>query len=347
MCLLVESHATTVLPEALLASVYRKNSDGLGVMWAEDGLLKTHKALPRNLQEFLDFYERFIKGKECYWHARWRTHGNIDLANCHPYHVYGDGAPMPVALMHNGVLQTGNAADTSMSDTWHYINDFIIPTTRDAPQIIFVPEYAKIIASHIGSGNKFALMNHLGQMQTVNRQAGVTYNGAWFSNTYAWDSHTYLNPPSQRSWNTGNLFVRQSFTAPPPPPPKAHKKGKKQTVKSDVRALPNKDTTGPRLTPEQQDAIDQQGELIRHSAEFSSQINLARLERLNHDIGSVAAWETVLLVGEGLTAQQMMNILVDSKMYKAIVPSPRRDLPMDIAKGNQLAQLAGLDFNRE
>jgi hypothetical protein len=55
----------------------------------------------------------------------------------------------------------------------------------------------------------------------------------------------------------------------------------------------------------------------------------------------------VLLVGEGLTAQQMMNILVDSKMYKAIVPSPRRDLPMDIAKGNQLAQLAGLDFNRE
>jgi hypothetical protein len=337
MCLLIESHASTVLPEAMLASVYRKNSDGIGVMWAENGFLRIEKALPANVGEFLDFYERNIKGKECFWHARWRTHGAINLDNCHPYTVFDQTQPMPVALMHNGVLRQGNEADTSMSDTWHYINDFLKPTTQAQPAVIFVPEFAKIIAAHIGSNNKFALMNNLGQMQVVNREAGVTYNGAWLSNTYAWDSATYMPPPA-RTWTPQQ--TRIAFTAPPPSPKVHTGKGKRKVVKAANNAV------GPRLTDAQQDAIDQQGDLIKVDPNFGSQTMLAKLERLNLDLGDVAAWECVKAVGVDITSQQMYDILMNSANYKTLMPRARRDLPMDVEQGNRMARLVGLDLNR-
>lgn len=190
MCLLVTQSADTRLDDALLRGVYRKNSDGVGVMWAEDGALHYKKAMPQSEDEFVAFYHENIKGKNCAWHARMRTHGDINMENCHPYPVFGfegGDAEHPMLLMHNGILSTGNTKDTTKSDTWHYIRDYLRPILADTPKLLLVPAFQKLVESHIGSGNKFVLMDYEGNTVTLNKSRGVEYNGAWFSNTYAWD----------------------------------------------------------------------------------------------------------------------------------------------------------------
>lgn len=200
MCLLVEQYSNTDFSKEFLTSVYQRNSDGIGVMWVEDQKLHYHKTLCKNLDEFLTFYNTHIKGKDCCWHARMKTHGDIDMTNCHPYPVLGfeDEHDMPMLLMHNGVLFTGNDKDRSKSDTWHYIRDYIQPILRKNPGFLHTKEFKDLIERHIGSGNKFALMDASGKPAVIfNKHAGTYYQGAWLSNTYAWDHYNLTNQKKQ------------------------------------------------------------------------------------------------------------------------------------------------------
>lgn len=203
MCLLVVQPATTKLSDKLLKGVYARNQDGIGVMYAEDGKLCFKKALPKNENEFVDFYRKNIEGRSCAWHARMQTHGAIDLENCHPYGVFGfdegEGeVPVPTLLMHNGILSSGNWKDKSKSDTWHYIRDYLRPMLAGNPTFAFTPQFREIIGRHIGDGNRFVLMNAYGEVSVVNKSTGVEYAGAWFSNTYAWDAYSFME---RKSWS--------------------------------------------------------------------------------------------------------------------------------------------------
>ncbi len=194
MCLLIQKPHDVEFTEEHLADFYTRNRDGIGVMYAEDGMLHTYKMIPRNMQDTLDFYEAHVKGRECAIHYRMRTHGDIDLVNCHPYPVFGfDGAqhPMPIALMHNGVLSTGNSRDPSKSDTWHYIRDYLHVLLKDDPSLAFDPVFRDVIGKHIGN-NRFILMNNLGDTSVINKSQGVMFLGAWLSNEYAWSAAKYL-----------------------------------------------------------------------------------------------------------------------------------------------------------
>lgn len=191
MCLLVQQSADTHFSDAFLRSVFTHNSDGIGVMWAEDGKLHYHKALVDSAESFIEFYRNNIEGKDACWHARMKTHGNIDMENCHPYPVFGfeddKDSELPMLLMHNGVLSTGNSKDTTKSDTWHYIRDYLRPILADNPDLMFNEAFQKLLAGHIGVGNKFAVMDAHGRAVIINKAQGLTYEGAWLSNTYAWD----------------------------------------------------------------------------------------------------------------------------------------------------------------
>lgn len=212
MCLLLSHPAGLTLPDELVNGIFARNSDGIGVMWAEDNKLRYRKALPKTATEALAFYKENIAGKECVAHWRMQTHGRVDYENCHPYPVFGfdkdDAGKLiahenPILLMHNGVLHSGNTADTTKSDTWHYIRDYLRPMLNGNPGFAFNPAFDKIIGAHIGTSNRFALMDAAGQVTIVNKQTGHMYMGAWFSNTYAWDANTYLYGRSakHKSWD--------------------------------------------------------------------------------------------------------------------------------------------------
>jgi len=198
MCLLVQQTAASNFSDEFLADVYTKNQDGLGVMYAEGGKLHVFKALPANSQDFIDFYRKHAEGKDCVWHARMQTHGDIDFDNCHPYKVTDD-----VWLAHNGILSTGNNADKSKSDTWHFIHNFIRPALIGNPELLTDENWQKFVGEIIGRSNKFALVRADGAVVVINAQAGVNYENAWLSNTYAW---SYYKFSGHRSGGYTNMY---------------------------------------------------------------------------------------------------------------------------------------------
>lgn len=196
MCLLItQNESSERLGKSWLADFYSYNGDGLGVMYAEKGKLKVIKALPKTTGEVVHFYRDHIQGRVCAWHLRMRTHGATDYDNCHPYEVLNKREHgLDLWLMHNGVLSTGNASDTTRSDTWHYIRDYLRPILAANPDLAFLPEFQEIIAKHIGASNKFVLADNLGRMATINRASGVEWRGHWMSNTYAWTAPDQYRP---------------------------------------------------------------------------------------------------------------------------------------------------------
>ena len=186
MCLLVKQPSTTAFTDAFLEDVFLKNSDGLGVMYAEDGKLHVYKCLPVTAQDFIDFYRKHAEGRDCVWHARMQTHGDIDFDNCHPYKVTED-----VWLAHNGVLSTGNDADKTRSDTWHFIKNVMTPALTANPELMMDPDWQDFIGDLIGRSNKFGLMNSKGEIAIINESSGVEFVGAWLSNTYAWSTYKF------------------------------------------------------------------------------------------------------------------------------------------------------------
>jgi predicted glutamine amidotransferase len=190
MCLLVTQSTTSpVLSNDWLIDFHASNSDGVGVMYSSNNEIIIQKILPKSAQDFIEFYHSSIKGKNCAFHLRMKTHGDIDLENCHPYEVLNRADHgIDLWLMHNGVLSTGNKADTSKSDTWHYIRDYLRPMLIDNPEFAFHPSFSDIVGKHIGSSNKFVLMDEQGRQAVINQSSGVFWAGLWLSNTYAWSA---------------------------------------------------------------------------------------------------------------------------------------------------------------
>ena len=187
MCLIItgkssQVRATLLDTKRMLSDIYTSNSDGIGFMYGTKDGLKVIKHLPKSLADAEACIKRMPNDdREIAIHFRMTTHGDTDLTNCHPYDVI----PGYVAMMHNGVLQTGNAADTSKSDTWHFIKDYLASPVAEHPDLIFNESFLTMVADYIDN-NRFVFMNGEGRMSHVNFEQGIEHDGMWFSNTYAW-----------------------------------------------------------------------------------------------------------------------------------------------------------------
>jgi predicted glutamine amidotransferase len=205
MCLIVSGKSSKVRDtllntHGLLADIFSSNPDGLGAMYATSKGLKVIKALPKNLAEAFSFVQRLPNDdRDVALHARWTTHGHTDLDNCHPYDV----VPGYIAMMHNGVLHTGNDADKARSDTYHFIKDYLAESTHKYPELIHDVGYLTMVAEFIGD-NRFVFMDGDGRMSHVNHDQGIEHDGMWFSNTYAWTPTKLI--PNYYSSKYGNRY---------------------------------------------------------------------------------------------------------------------------------------------
>ena len=193
MCLIITGQSSkirsTLLDTAgMLGEIYSSNPDGIGIMYATAKGLKVVKTLPKNVNDATAFIRKLPSDeRELAIHFRWTTHGDTDMLNCHPYDVVTGY----VAMMHNGVLHTGNAADKSKSDTWHFINDYLKDAVHDAPNLVHTEGFLTLLADFIGD-NRFVFMDGDGRMSHVNYDQGIEHDGLWFSNTYAWKPATLI-----------------------------------------------------------------------------------------------------------------------------------------------------------
>lgn len=180
MCILIHHNTNTSFNEDHLLDFYTKNSDGFGAIVNRGDKVDIIKHVG-TFEDIKYLYDNEVHGYESVIHFRMRTHGDIDLDNCHPYQVTED-----IWMAHNGVLSTGNSKDVKKSDTWHYINDFLRPMLESNPELLQNPAFQSLVADHIGPSNKFGFMDGKGRVTILNRKSGVEHFNAWLSNTYAW-----------------------------------------------------------------------------------------------------------------------------------------------------------------
>jgi len=135
MCILIHHPSNVSFSDELLNDFYDHNSDGFGAMYAEGGKLVVVKTLGKP-QEINALYKDALKGRECIIHYRMKTHGDIDMENCHPYKVTDD-----IWMAHNGILSMGNPIDKTKSDTWHFIKFILRPALEANPMLIFDLDY--------------------------------------------------------------------------------------------------------------------------------------------------------------------------------------------------------------
>lgn len=187
----------------LIEDIYKSNADGIGIMYATADGLKVRKALPKNPAEARKFIEKMpTDDRQVALHWRWRTHGDINLEQCHPYAI-AEG----VAMMHNGILHTGNKADVSKSDTWHFIEDYLKTLSIDA---LHDSKLCDMVGEFIGQ-NKFAIMSGDGRLTVINKDQGVEYNGVWYSNTYAWSPELVDPTYKKRSAYAGYTTATRAY----------------------------------------------------------------------------------------------------------------------------------------
>ena len=182
MCLIINKPAKVEFSDQWLRDFWRTNRDGAGIMWHNGEAVEVVKITSPSEDEWVDFYNENARGRKCVIHLRMRTHGAINEENTHPY-VVSRG----YHLMHNGVLATGNSADRSKSDTWHFIKNVLRPALRNDRTCLDKPEVLKAIGERIGRSNRFVILGAHGP-KIVNSESGVMWRGAWFSNTYAWSA---------------------------------------------------------------------------------------------------------------------------------------------------------------
>ena len=187
MCLIItgksaQIRSTLLNTSGMLADIFSSNPDGIGIMYGSAKGLRVVKTLPKNIGDATAFIRKLpTDDRDLAIHFRWTTHGHTDLSNCHPYDV----TPGYIAMMHNGVLHTGNAKDTARSDTYHFIQDYLREAVHDAPTLVHNEGFLTMVAEFIGD-NRFVFMDGEGRMSHVNYDQGIEHDGLWFSNTYAW-----------------------------------------------------------------------------------------------------------------------------------------------------------------
>jgi len=207
MCLIITGasakiRSTLLNTHGMLSDIYTSNPDGIGIMYSTTKGLKVTKVLPKSVADATQFISKLPNDdRELAIHFRWTTHGHTNMENCHPYDVVKGY----VAMMHNGVLHTGNAADKAKSDTWHFINDYLASPVAEHPPLVHNDKFLDMIAEFIGD-NRFVFMDGEGKMSHVNYDQGVEHDGMWFSNTYAWKP-SRLIPHYQSSYKYASRYT--------------------------------------------------------------------------------------------------------------------------------------------
>jgi hypothetical protein len=136
MCLIIKMGPTTnMLPRDVFDYVYKRNDDGYGAMWVEDGRVKLFKAIGMSADDIYAHMESFKDRPDVVFHMRMRTHGPVTNDLCHPFRVLRKNVHgMDVVMMHNGVI---NIKDMSIydnqSDTTAYKNQYLYPELSKDP----------------------------------------------------------------------------------------------------------------------------------------------------------------------------------------------------------------------
>lgn len=188
MCLIVHKmNKDSEFTNEQFYNMVSANSDGLGIMFRDGGRIHVEKVLGNSKKQFAVF-QKHRDREEYAMHARFKTHGRIDEANCHPYEILNidKGDPIDMYLMHNGVINVKDDADASMSDTWNFVEGVMKPIAKLDHNLFWENENVQdIIRKAIGTSKFLIMRSDETPVLIINRDAGDDVNGCWLSNLHS------------------------------------------------------------------------------------------------------------------------------------------------------------------
>jgi hypothetical protein len=195
MCLIFHKPRGVAVPPGLLASAAAYNPHGVGlVALGEQGDYVLERAATTDLAALCGWADTY-RHRECVFHFRYRTRGDIDLANAHPLPVVDD-----IFLFHNGTLPVELHA-AGRSDSWHFARDYLRPLLAGRPALLEDATFQRMVHAAIGAQSRAVLVDgRRGRVVVFNRERGIDVDGIWLSNPRWFD-------PRQVGWRF----------APPPP----------------------------------------------------------------------------------------------------------------------------------
>lgn len=190
MCLIIwkDKGIESVNPD-IFTEAYNFNDDGFGLMFPLDGRVEFDRSIGdiKIIQSLVEAYT--TADLPIAYHMRYGTHGKMNTDNCHPFQVLSlDEDGHDLYLMHNGVLSSVYCWDKDMSDTWHFVEDWLKPLLKEEYSLIKKDWFRDFVGFAIGFGNKLFLMDGDGDHYIINEDSGLwTHENLWLSN----DSYTY------------------------------------------------------------------------------------------------------------------------------------------------------------
>ena len=189
MCIAIYKPADSIISKETLQRCFNANPDGAGFMYSTGSKIKIRKGF----FTFDEFYKAYKphEHKSCAIHFRIKTHGAVEIANCHPFYVTSE-----VGFIHNGIISK-HGGNTNKSDTRDFNEKVLRPMVKTfGTTIIHSPQIKPLVESYIGY-SKLVFLDKDGNATIYNESMGNYSEGVWFSN-HSWEEpkpYTYTPKP--------------------------------------------------------------------------------------------------------------------------------------------------------
>ena len=171
MCWILVKKPQNPVPFDFIDEAQRKNRDGYGVSWVEDGVVQTFKTL--DYEEYKTKLTE-LEDKLIVVHLRATSAGTTCIDNVHPFTV-------PTGVMfHNGTITGLKSTGTTDSDT------NILAQLISKTKFKKVTDIAPLLYAITGTTyNKLVFLNKDNTVSYINKNLGIDDpNGNWYSNNY-------------------------------------------------------------------------------------------------------------------------------------------------------------------
>lgn len=177
MCIAILKTKKGKISDEALKESFTRNSDGAGIAYTLNKKLIIEKGI-FNVEQFIKAVRRIEKicDNNMLIHCRIGTSGLKDKDNTHPFNVSEN-----VCLIHNGILDIDVPKNCNKNDTRLFIEKYL--SGLNDKDLLHNNSIKKMIASLIGSNNKFVLMDNKGYYRIINEKAGHWKDDVWYSNT--------------------------------------------------------------------------------------------------------------------------------------------------------------------
>ncbi len=198
MCIIFYNEVGKAYDRDEISVAYDNNPHGVGLMWVEEGRVRTIRGLftKEKLFSILDHF----KGVPHVLHLRWRTRGDITKSLCHPFRASHKEAEQSVYMMHNGTF-FGMHASKGDSDTAAFAQNMQAISAEFGTDMLFYESFLRKLEKQIESYNKVIFLRDDGKVAILNPEEWTVKNGVWYSNVYSLGAGYRKAQEAKTVWN--------------------------------------------------------------------------------------------------------------------------------------------------